>query len=95
MWLENILAHAHLWRGSAQIEYSSQKIGTTSMKMVVCKLVSRRTHADTTLKPRSGMERLFSIFFSQSTCYTVVHPAQLDPFWWITKYAVSYLTVNE
>ena len=26
MWLENILAHAHLWRGtSTQIEYSSQK----------------------------------------------------------------------
>ena len=24
--LENILAHAHLWRGSTQIEYSSQKI---------------------------------------------------------------------
>ena len=27
-------AHVHLWHGSAQIEYSSQKIGTTSMKMV-------------------------------------------------------------
>ena len=26
MWLENILAHAHLWRGSTQIEYSSQKM---------------------------------------------------------------------
>ena len=24
--LENILAHAHLWQGSAQIEYSSQKM---------------------------------------------------------------------
>ena len=24
--LENILAHAHLWRGSTQIEYSSQKM---------------------------------------------------------------------
>ena len=26
MWLENILAHSHLWRGSTQIEYSSQKM---------------------------------------------------------------------
>ena len=26
MWLKNILAHAHLWRGSTQIEYSSQKM---------------------------------------------------------------------
>ena len=26
MWLENILEHAHLWRGSTQIEYSSQKM---------------------------------------------------------------------
>ena len=27
MWLElNILAHAHLWRGSTQIDYSSQKM---------------------------------------------------------------------
>ena len=26
MWLENILAHAHLWRGYTQIEYSSQKM---------------------------------------------------------------------
>ena len=26
MWLENILAYAHLWRGSTQIEYSSQKM---------------------------------------------------------------------
>ena len=26
MWLENILAHAHLWRGSTQIEYSSQRM---------------------------------------------------------------------
>ena len=26
MWLEHILAHAHLWRGSTQIEYSSQKM---------------------------------------------------------------------
>ena len=26
IWLENILAHAHLWRGSTQIEYSSQKM---------------------------------------------------------------------
>ena len=26
MWLENILAHGHLWRGSTQIEYSSQKV---------------------------------------------------------------------
>ena len=26
MWLENILAHAHLWRESTQIEYSSQKM---------------------------------------------------------------------
>ena len=24
--LKNILAHAHLWRGSAQIEHSPQKI---------------------------------------------------------------------
>ena len=24
--LENVLAHVHLWRGSTQIEYSSQKI---------------------------------------------------------------------
>ena len=31
MWLENILAHAH---GSAQIEYSRPKNGTTSMEMV-------------------------------------------------------------
>ena len=26
IWLENTLAHTHLWRGSTQIEYSSQKI---------------------------------------------------------------------
>ena len=26
MWLENILAHAHLWCASTQIEYSSQKM---------------------------------------------------------------------
>ena len=26
MWLEHTLAHAHLWRGSTQIEYSSQKM---------------------------------------------------------------------
>ena len=32
MWLENILLHAHLWRGSTQIFES--KDGTTSMKMV-------------------------------------------------------------
>ena len=31
MWLENIIAHAHLWRGSTQIEYSSHG---TSMKIV-------------------------------------------------------------
>ena len=33
VWLENILAHEHLWRGSTQIEYWSQKTGTTSMKI--------------------------------------------------------------
>ena len=26
LWLENILAHTHLWHGSTQIEYSSQKM---------------------------------------------------------------------
>ena len=26
MWLENIFAHTHRWRGSTQIEYSSQKM---------------------------------------------------------------------
>ena len=26
VWLENILAHAHLWCGSTQIEYSSQRM---------------------------------------------------------------------
>ena len=26
MWLENLLAHGHLWRGSTQMEYSSQKM---------------------------------------------------------------------
>ena len=26
MWFENILAHAHLWRGSTQIEYSIQQM---------------------------------------------------------------------
>ena len=26
MWRENILAHAHFWRGSTQIEYWSQKM---------------------------------------------------------------------
>ena len=26
MWLENTLAHEHLWRGITQIEYSNQKI---------------------------------------------------------------------
>ena len=26
MWLENIGGHEHLWRGSTQIEYSSQKV---------------------------------------------------------------------
>ena len=26
LWLENILAHGHLWHGSTQIEYSSQKM---------------------------------------------------------------------
>ena len=25
-WLENILVHVHVWRGSTQIEYSRQKI---------------------------------------------------------------------
>ena len=33
MWLENILAHAHLWRGSTQIEYSSETMAT-SMKRI-------------------------------------------------------------
>ena len=26
MWLENTLAHEHLWRGITQFEYSNQKI---------------------------------------------------------------------
>ena len=26
MWLENTLAHEHLWQGITQIEYSNQKI---------------------------------------------------------------------
>ena len=34
MWLENTLAQEHLWRGCTQIEYSSQKDGTTSIKIV-------------------------------------------------------------
>ena len=33
MCLENILAHAHLWRGCTQIEYSSQTMAT-SMKRI-------------------------------------------------------------
>ena len=36
IWLENILAHAHLsWRRSPEMEYSIEsKDGTTSMKIV-------------------------------------------------------------
>ena len=30
--LQNILAHAHLWRGSTQIEYSSQKMAQQVQK---------------------------------------------------------------
>ena len=33
MWLENIIAHAHLWRGCTQIEYSSQTMAA-SMKRI-------------------------------------------------------------
>ena len=32
MWLENILARVHLWRGSTQIEYSSKKMAQKVLK---------------------------------------------------------------
>ena len=32
MWLENTLAHEHLWRGITQIEYSNQKIARQVLK---------------------------------------------------------------
>ena len=35
MWLENIFAHAHLWRGSTQMEYSIKQMAQQdSMKIV-------------------------------------------------------------